>query len=367
MEQQILDIFAHPIFENRAKLFDERYDLIDIKGNDDPVYSKRNLKGFSCRTCRFCGRSYPDTTFSNYSHLQPKLIGNRNMYSDFECDRCNGYFSSLENDLAYYLGISRSITGLNGNKNVPGFSARRLHAKSRSFIGNNILIIAPEDYEREGNKITIRYVKNPYVPANVFKALLKSALSILDEREVKENYGHAIDYLMGKSLISQGALIAGYKLSFQLSLPFHVYHFQKKNKEDNIPTHVMVFHFQNHIIAFPVPLHRQDIPLYKTKYNIIMPPPYFTNMGNMEIAMPAPFQSDLSSINEVSDEEELINLILSENSLKDTWKYDPVTDQSVQEVYNPAGIKYLIFTKEGVTVNPRELSAFIEEQMNRNT
>ncbi|RYZ62995.1 MAG: hypothetical protein EOP09_18300, partial [Proteobacteria bacterium] len=110
------------------------------------------------------------------------------MYSDFECDECNAYFSGLENDLAAYLGVSRSIAGLQSQKRAPGFSARRLKAKSRSFIGDNILIIAPEDLKSDGNSTSFTYTKNPYTPSLVYKALLKSGLSLLDDAIVKERY-----------------------------------------------------------------------------------------------------------------------------------------------------------------------------------
>ncbi|HSY61040.1 MAG TPA: hypothetical protein VK796_04145, partial [Cytophaga sp.] len=179
MEQAALDIFPHPDFADRAKLFFNKYELLTIKGPGNPNYSKRRLKKYKDRTCRFCGRSFPVTNFYNYSHLLPQLIGNGDMYSDFECDECNVIFSSYENDLAEFLGISRSITGMSGTKKTHGFVARKLSAKSRSFIGNNILIIAPEDLKREGNKTMITYTKNPFTPANVYRSFLKSALSLL--------------------------------------------------------------------------------------------------------------------------------------------------------------------------------------------
>src|SRR5688572_6618744 len=100
MEQESIEIFSHPDFADRAKLFYEKYDLLDMKRNGDTTYSKRNLMRHTSRACRFCGRGYPYILFSNYPHLLPQLIGNRDMYSDFECDDCNAFFSVFENDLA---------------------------------------------------------------------------------------------------------------------------------------------------------------------------------------------------------------------------------------------------------------------------
>jgi hypothetical protein len=363
MEPLMLDIFPHPDFVDRAKLCYEKYDLLKAIGPSDPSYSKRNLKNYKERICRFCSRRYPQTTFSNYSHLLPQLIGNGNMYSDFECDECNLVFSSYESDLAEFLGISRSITGMKGEKKTKGFAARKLSAKSRSFIGNNILIIAPEDVKREGNKTTIKYTKNAFTPTNVYKALLKSALSLLSEYEIKRNYKHALDYLSGKVLINQGALIGGYNLTFSLTLPLHVYVFQKKIKEDTIPTHLMAFHFQNHIIVLPIPLHVEDMSFHNVNYDFVIPPPYFINKEDMDIAQPMPFIRDLSFNEKVTDEEESITYLMDAESLKNAWAYDPITDRYEQNEYGMEEIKYIILIKDGLAVDAKELSAFIKEQM----
>lgn len=226
-------LFYHPQFTEQAKFSKDKYDLVDFVFPGMDRFARRNLKGYSSRTCRFCGRSYPDTAFANDSHLLPKLIGNTNLYSEFECDDCNAFISKFENDLASYLGVSRSIVGLQGEKKTKGFDARRLKAKSRSFLGDNILIIAPEDVKTEGDATSISYTKNTFVPARAYKALLKSALSILSEAEVKQKYRKAIDYLQGKINLTKGAIIGGYRFPFSMNLPLHVLCFRRKELDNN--------------------------------------------------------------------------------------------------------------------------------------
>jgi hypothetical protein len=171
MESNTIRFIPHSQYIERANSFYEVYELIDVIVKEDPRYSKRNMKLPRKRTCRFCGKSYPETQFSNYSHLLPQFVGNRNLYSDFECDTCNELFSVVENDLAEFLGLSRSILGLAEEKKAARFTARTLFTKSRSFIGHNLLIIAPDDVEISDNRTTIRYIKNSFLPANVYKAL----------------------------------------------------------------------------------------------------------------------------------------------------------------------------------------------------
>jgi len=358
MEQSSPQALAHSDFLENAIIFKEKYELANFILVGDERYSKRKLKGYSSRACRFCRRSYPDVPFSNYSHLLPQLIGNSNMYSDFECDECNAFFSGLENDLAAFLGISRSIVGLQEEKKAPSFVARGVRAKSRSFIGENILILAPEDIKSKGNTATISYTKNPYTPSNVYKALLKSALSLLDDLIIKEKYQNASNYLMGKIDLNKGAVIRGYRLSFSSNIPLHVFCFRKKFKEDNIPEHVICFNFRDHIIALPL------LSDAWKDWNIIIPPPYFLNEAIMHSAMPVPYFRDLSSTTQVLDEEETFTIQLDTNVSENTWCYDPLTDKHEQKPHNLDDLQYMVIARNGVTIDPKELSAFIDKQMN---
>jgi len=358
MEQQALNIFSHPEFESQAKEFQKRYDLYDIVATGDSRYSKRNQRTTAASICRFCGLGYPDTKFSNLSHLLSKMIGNTNLYSGFECDKCNEKFSDYENDLADFLGISRSITGMSGEKQAPGFVGRRIGAKSRSFAGNNILIIAPEDVKREGTKTTISYVKKAYSPFKIYKALLKCALSLLSEQEVNRDYNRAINCLNGKAAMTSGATISGYQLSFQSNFPLHVYTFKKRIIEDKVPTHVMCFYFQNHIIVLPLPFHNAD---HGGDLDILVPPPYFVSSQDLTNLIPTPFIRDMTSNIKVDDDEENIVIQLDPQSLKKICRYDPVTDTIEDAEYNPSDQKYFILTKEGVTIDPKAFSDFMAE------
>jgi len=365
VEQKKYGLHAHPSYQKNAELFYEKYELLDLIIVGDERYSKRNLKGYTSRTCRFCKRSYPDAKFSNYSHLLPQLIGNSNLYSDFECDDCNAHFSSYENDFAGYLGISRSIAGLHGEKRTPGFTARRMRAKSRSFIGNNILIISPEDIKVDGNTTTIAYTKNPYIPANVYKALLKSSLSILNIDVIEKHYKSASAYLMGKVKITQGAIIGGYHFPFIMNMPLHVIYFKSRVEDEKIPSHVMCFYFQNRIIFFPLPEDLDDLPSKPSDKKIIVPPPFFIDKTMIYRTQPKQFISDLFSENSVLDEEEVINLQLDPKDLENASCYDPVTDTHQIKKYDPAGMRTLILARDGVTVDPKALSTFIREQRER--
>ena len=90
---------AHIGFIQEAARFLEIYELDNAF---IPTKSKYiNLKPKRERTCRFCGLSFPETTFKKEAHLIPEMLGNKTLLSDFECDKCNHYFGvTFENHLA---------------------------------------------------------------------------------------------------------------------------------------------------------------------------------------------------------------------------------------------------------------------------
>jgi len=362
----VFDIFPHPQFGERAESFHQSYSLIGLTGQGDEKYSKRKLKGYTNRSCLFCGRGYPEAQFKTLAHLVSKLIGNSNLYSDFECDECNKRFSKLEGDLAAFLGISRSIVGMGNEKKTVGYKGGRLTARSRSFMDGNILIIAPEDVEKVNGISKLSYAKSPFVPFAVYKAMLKSAISLLGTDYTKVAYKMAFDILNDKKKILQGLVMSGYQLSFGTNLPFHVLHFRKKAPEAKLPTDVLLFHFQNHMISFPMPLHAEDMKLLGDGFEVIVPPPYFTNEDNMHIAMPNGFMRDFSSSDVVNDEEETVAWIVDDSDMQNAATFDPATGKIERKAFGQNKTKYIILVKPGMQLKPSELSElqkFIENEM----
>jgi len=160
----VITFYPHPGFLENEQKFGEIYKPAGIIGVGDLRYSKSALKKEKDRLCRFCGQKYPEVSFSNRAHLMPKMIGNVDLFSDFECNECNNLFSRFETDLSYYLGISRSIIGLEDEALAPSYVAKKITAKSRSFADKNILIVHPKDLESDPEnkgRMTLKYIKSP--------------------------------------------------------------------------------------------------------------------------------------------------------------------------------------------------------------
>lgn len=151
---------------------------------------KQRLKNKKDRICDFCSKGYPEVTFSNVAHIIPQLMGNRNLISDFECDMCNSKFSRYENDLANFMGLTRSL--IYSDRKIPKYKtpkkdliveqedAKKLKIISDGLENNNFEI------DEANNLLTLKSVRHPYKRINVYKALLKIGLSLMEQKQIEE-------------------------------------------------------------------------------------------------------------------------------------------------------------------------------------
>ncbi|WP_072011017.1 HNH endonuclease [Aureispira sp. CCB-QB1] len=71
--------------------------------------------------CRFCGIEESVVSFSIGAHVLPKLLGENNFTSNFECDDCNSKFSKYESHLTTLFLSSLSIMHIRKKRKVPIF------------------------------------------------------------------------------------------------------------------------------------------------------------------------------------------------------------------------------------------------------
>lgn len=369
MDTHTFNVYHHPKYHQQSEIFIKKYELMDFVSIGDKRFAKKMLKPIEQRKCRFCGKQYPDTKFSSYSHLFPKLLGYHNLYSDFECDECNHKFGFNESDLANFIGISRSIAALNNEGLGPTFKGKLISARSKIFSGDNFVVLAPQELsndeksleERKNGIVRIPYTKNPYIPHNVYKALLKSALSILSNDEIEKHYTKTIKHLMGEIKLT-GCLLSWFGLPLSINFIPHAYIFKKRNQNEPIHTHVIAFYFQNHIINIPIPLHNEDMPIGKVELSVPFTPPFFLSNEGLDSIDMLSYRNDMSSEIKQSDDVETLTLIKDRQSLEKLSAYDPATDTIKEMEGEPESIKYLIFTKPGFSVNPKEFSEFIKSE-----
>ena len=70
------------------------------------------------RICLFCGRTMPEVKFSKIAHAVSETIGNKSLFSHFECNQCNEAFGDFfEDSLGKYLLPFKIVSQIYGKKN----------------------------------------------------------------------------------------------------------------------------------------------------------------------------------------------------------------------------------------------------------
>ena len=291
-------------FKDKSEAFLDSYKF--EKQVSCPTEKIKGLKEKRVRVCRFCHKKYPFVSFTKDAHIFSELLGNKYLVSDFECDECNSKFGKYENDLANFLGIIRTIQSVKAKK-IPKFKSADKKLEAESIIDpeeGTIVKVRRFDalnktfhFNKEKQQTEITYEKGPYTPLNVYKAILKMALSIIDESYL-EDYKFAFEYLRSKKYdneISGFGIVSSYimPLTFQFQKPTGML-FKKINSNGNLFTHLFYFSALNFIYQIVIPFNRQDASLYKFPgtLNTLWCPPLFGKDNDKRI-----FPMNINSLN----------------------------------------------------------------------
>lgn len=351
---------AHGEYISEFEKFNQAYELQDVIFQGDGRFSKKAFQQTEERICLFCNRRAGETAFGNIAHAFPQLMGNGTIISGIECDFCNQRFSWLENDLSNYLGISRTFSGINGTKKAPGFLAQGINAKSRMFLGNNMIIASFKELkEVNSNTFSISYSKNKYTPANVHKALIKAAITVVGNDKILEEHKPLVNYLNGIISISNGALIYDFSFSFNINLPFIAYVFKARSVTASLFNYVVGVSFYNRMMYIPIPnLSDEQTKRFEMPTPAPIRPSIIERCNWSNVALNV---VDLSTDDPIVENEEIV-IQLDKSIIKGKIdRYDPSTRRSSKSNFVPAEMERIILTKDGVTVNPAELSKFVRE------
>lgn len=175
-----------PVNVERAAWFDARYTVVAhriMAGN--ACYTVGNRQN---RVCRYCGKGKPDVTFRKEAHAFPESIGNKWLIAVDECDACNDHFSRrLEDDFGKFSGPMRTMARIRG-KGIPSFKSSDGTFRVDGEAGA-LRMSAHEgdprvELDEENKRLTLHFVRQPYVPMGVFKCLAKMALAVMPDSEL---------------------------------------------------------------------------------------------------------------------------------------------------------------------------------------
>ncbi|MCE7053888.1 hypothetical protein LZF95_04295 [Algoriphagus sp. AGSA1] len=372
MNQQI-----HTFFSQETAL-NEFLKLYEIQNIVKPLNStQRGMKPKKDRICRFCAASNESSTFRNDAHLIPNFLGNKHLVSDFECDKCNMLFSTFENDFANWLGISRSIHGTIGKKGKSKYKSTDGVNANPNFTENsqdkyNVLLNSDKsfiEFDSETSKNTINYKKQPYIPINVYKSLLKIALSIIPETEAP-NYIYTIKNLITstkENILTQFAQFihcTGLPI-YQNEEKLACYLFSRKDITEKAPFHIFTIHYENIFISIPIPLHLGDCKngLYNSGINFMFPPPIYLS----PLTQDQPLQTKMTNLSSTEKNTNDYGYIEFQTPTinQDLMYYDPKTGKSGKADFKPEEIRGVLIVDANKKLTMEELQQLADKAVGK--
>lgn len=245
--------------EERIAFFDEKYTSLFSGpfGSGDKLYI-----GQKSTICRFCKKTPLETAFNNISHAIPEFLGNKQFILYEECDECNKLFSeSLEDSLDKYTKPYRTLSQIKGKKKVPKYKSN--DGKNRIELAAPGAMEIRTDIDDEfceiddaNNQIRLNPHLEPHIPAAVYKALVKIALSIIPSSELG-GFQHAINWICERDhtkefitpLMVMVTFIPGPRPNTQGA----AFVLKRKAPENGLPYCIFVFAFSNFIYQLQIP------------------------------------------------------------------------------------------------------------------
>jgi hypothetical protein len=218
--------------------------------------------------CRFCARTVPEVTFRREAHAIPELVGNRTLVSLYECDDCNSRFSGFEDDFGKLTLAERVAGQVLGKAGVPSAKAGR--GRSRIDMGVSGFRIEEQqgdpiaEVDFKAKTLTITIAPQPYRPLGVFKALMKMALSLMDENDLQE-VPEVLRWLLAPDLITyrvgDGSLYSCFRTFTPGPAPFAATRavlLRRRGPEVQGPAFIFVLAFGNSSFQVVVPAPQRD-------------------------------------------------------------------------------------------------------------
>lgn len=161
----------------------------------EKVYVGHNK--YSERTCRFCGKKYPDVRFKDdNAHAIPDGLGNKLLFCHDECTSCNNRLNNaFEKDFVVYLDIRRAEAGIKGKRKIPtvyGHNYKLDGAKKELSISKYAIL-----GETDSTYLIKLEGASEIEHINLYKALVKFVIN-LSEEDMLPNFATAIRWLNGE-------------------------------------------------------------------------------------------------------------------------------------------------------------------------
>lgn len=270
--------------DEEVPLYNSFFKVYEVQHSIHSECTEKTYLGSRNKTCRFCGRNYPNVKFTYDTHVIPQAIGNRYLLSRFECNECNKFFGKYEDSFVKFVSHLRPFVGVaNKNRNNKRVKHKEtktgleIHSKPSGvdfYLEKNNTNILKIDHEKL--MVDLEVTIPPYTPLFVYKTLLKIALSCIDESEI-ESLKKAFIFLRTDN-IDKKILELGYFKAFVTKVPgeFNLFSkpfallYKKKEASKNEPNPSKVFslYFASRVFQIFLPFNEEDRDLIGKKLGL---------------------------------------------------------------------------------------------------
>ena len=213
--------------------------------------------------CRFCGKSYPDVKFKFDAHSIPEFMGNKSLFSKYECDTCNlKYFNRFENEMANFMLPHNAFSGIKVKKNkIPKYKQEgqpRIENNGNKILLTNVSDTIFENNQKNNFEIPIKIPA--YIPDFIYRCLVKIALSIISEDKLS-GYKETLNWLMNKnsnSNVKPFMLFSIYSYNIQLNEISCILLERKTESEENFPQSIFSLAYKNFAFQTYLPYHQKE-------------------------------------------------------------------------------------------------------------
>ena len=247
--------------EKLVQFYSTYYDILRTPDFDEssrllkPKHGLHQLGMPGRRICRFCGKQEGEVEFKKIAHAFPECIGNKALKTNYECDTCNDFFGkTIENDYANYFNLFHSIMQISGkNGEIKcGFKvpcAKRTDECMRYCINilykdNQLQIHQCKEVSEQyisfiGDSVTISKPIGNCCPIAVFKAIVKTAITVMPIEEIIM-FDKTIQWLLNpehSNIYNSKKLLVRYQMipGFNVTKYPHYFLYRRKRDVWNVP------------------------------------------------------------------------------------------------------------------------------------
>lgn len=186
------NLIQKAVFMTKQANFSASYDVMSF--GDNEVYTGPDK--LTEYVCRFCGKKYPDARFKKKNaHAIPDALGNKLVFCNDECQKCNADLSTIDKELAEYLKFRRAENKIVNKKNkiIKVWGHNFFYDGAIGELKISRLAILKETENKY-------YVKlegaEPITHLGIYKALAKIAIDLMP-RNLVDDFRNTIDWIRG--------------------------------------------------------------------------------------------------------------------------------------------------------------------------